>query len=216
VTTLEPAPVPGAATPAPVTDTSPPPPTDDRTQARATVRAFRSRRTIPAIITALVLAALAILAAVEVISRLVDQPARVLPVDRLVELGRDNQWDDPLALVVSGSLAAVGLLLLLIAVLPGRSPVVPLAVAAPELVAGITRRALRRDAAAAAHDVAGVTRAAAKLSGRRLRVRVETLLRDPGDLAERVQQAVAARLDLLAPVRPVRVRVAVRRKKGLA
>jgi uncharacterized protein DUF6286 len=212
VTALEPAPAPAAATPAPVTDASPP----DRGQARATARAFRSRRTIAATIVAVVLAALAILAAVEVISRLADHPARVLPVDRLTELGRDTRWDDPLALAVSGVVAAVGLLLLLIAVLPGRSPVVPLAVAAPDLVAGITPRALRRDAAAAAREVAGVTRASATLHGRRLRVRADTLLRDPGDLAERVRQAVTARLDLLAPVRPVRVRASVRRKKGVA
>lgn len=216
MTALDPARAAGPATP-PAGEVAAPPPTrnGDRRAVRAAARAFRPQRSVPATIVAAVLAVVAILAAVEVISRLIDRPASVLPAGRLTEFGQDNQWDDPAVLTVCGALAALGLLLLLIAIWPARSRVVPLSMAAPALAAGITRRALRHDMTAAARGVPGVTGAAASVGGRRLRVRVDTPLREPAGLATEVRDAVSARLAQLAPVRPPRVSVAVRRTKGV-
>jgi hypothetical protein len=190
------------------------PATGNRKRARITARSFRSRRSILATIAAVVLAVVALLALVEVVSRLIDRPARAVPVSRLIELGRETQWDDPLALIVSGVLAAIGLLLVLMAIWPGHGGVVPLAVDDPALVAGVSRRALRHDAATAAREVPGVTGATAKLRGRRLRVRARTPLRDPRELAAEVEQAVSARIERLAPLRPIRVTAAVQRARG--
>lgn len=182
----------------------------DRHAHRRVLRAFRPRRVLPATIVSALLALVAILVAVEVIGQLFGT-SLVLPTSQLGELGQDAAWNGALAVTVAVVAGLLGLLLLLLALVPGRARIVPLVSGAPAVAAGLTRGGLRRYAEDAAASVAGVTRARAHVSRRnRIRLRVDTPLHEPGDLAEQVHQAVAARIGALAPVRVPRPRVSVR------
>ncbi|MCO5974014.1 DUF6286 domain-containing protein [Actinoallomurus soli] len=177
-------------------------------------RAFRPRRAIPAIVTAAALAAATILIAVEVITALVSHRAgNVLPVPYLARLGRDTRWADPLALAVAALIAALGLLLLLLALWPGRPRVIALAFDDPAALVGITVAGLRRQLAQAARTVDGVTGARVRVRRGGVRVRAVSPLRDPQGLAEQVEHAVTGRIRELAPLHPPRVHVTVRHRE---
>ena len=203
--------VPGSA--ADYADTPEPRRAAARAQRRAVARAFRPRRVLPAVVVAAVLAAAAILAAIEVISTLVDRPVHVLPAGWLARVGRDVHWDDPAPLAVAAVACALGIVLIVLALAPGRSRMIALTAGDPQTVTGITRAGLRRYLAAAAMSVDGIARARVQLGRRRVRVRAASPLRDARGLSGQVEQAVTARLDELAPLRPRRVRVTVRKKE---
>jgi hypothetical protein len=186
---------------------------DQRPAYRATLRAFRPRRAIPATIVAALLAAAALLTAAEVISRLLDRQLGALPVSWLSRLGRETQWQDPLALIVAGLAAVAGLLLLVLALRPGRARVVPVTSGYGDALTAASYGAVARHTEAAAGGVDGIAGARATVRKDRLRLRVDSPLRDPRGLTEQVQQAVAGRLDQLAPLRPLRLKVAVRHRR---
>jgi Family of unknown function (DUF6286) len=192
---------------------APEPPRAGRAQRRAAARAFRPRRVLPAVVAAAVLAAASILAATEVISTLVNRPAHVLPVEWLARAGRDVHWDDPAALATAAVACALGIVLIALALAPGRSRMIALTSGDPQTVTGITRAGLRRYLAAAATRVDGIARARVRLGRRRVRVKAASPLRDARGLSGQVEQAVTACLEELAPLRPRRLRVAVRRKE---
>jgi hypothetical protein len=184
-----------------------------RAPRRAAARAFRPRRVLPAVVAAAVLAGAAILAAIEVISTLADRPVHVLPAGWLARFGRDVHWDDPAALAVAAGACALGIVLIALALAPGRSRMIALASEDAQTVTGITRAGLRRYLTAAATGVDGIARARIRLGRRRVRVRAASPLRDARGLSGQVEQAVNARLEELALLRPRRIRVTVRRKE---
>lgn len=188
----------------------------DRAALREAMRRFRPRRLVPAVITAALLAVGAVLVAAEIISGLFGRSAGVLPVDRLARLGRETGWDDALTYVVAGVAIGLGLLLLWLALVPGRVRALPLAADRPGVVMVMSRSAVQQVAAHAAETVDGVAQAQARARAGRgtIAVRVDTPLREPGDLADRVQGAVAERIGRYAPLRRQRVRVGVRRRRG--
>ncbi|GAA0338969.1 DUF6286 domain-containing protein [Actinoallomurus spadix] len=177
-------------------------------------RVFRPRRAVPAVLAAAALAAAAFLIAVEVITSLLShRSGSVLPVPYLAGLGRATRWADPLALAVACLLAVLGLLLILLALWPGRPRVIALAFDDPDVVVGITAAGLRRQLAQAARNVDGVTRARVRLRRGGVRVQAASPLRDPRGLPEQVERAVTGRLRELAPLRPPHVRVTVRNRE---
>ncbi len=180
---------------------------------RAAWRAFRPRRALPATLTAAALAAAAILIAAEVIAALFGRSANVLPVAWLARLGRDTRWDEWPALTAACVAMALGLLLLLLALMPGRLRVIPLHSDDPDVVLGLARQGLRRHAASAAESVDGITHARVRAGRRRVRVRATSPLHDARGLHDAVRDAVAQRVGELEPVRPPRLRVTVRRRE---
>lgn len=122
----------------------------------------------------------------------------------------------PTVLGVAGGLAGLGLVLLLLAVLPGRTRMEPLRGVDPLVISGVCRRRLGWALAVAATDVPGVDYASVRLRGRvrrRVIVRAATTYPMPGNLAEDVRDAVAVRLAEMEPVhaRTVVVRLSWRR-----
>ncbi|HEY8453658.1 MAG: DUF6286 domain-containing protein [Micromonosporaceae bacterium] len=189
------------------------PATGDRRAARAVTRAFRPRRTVPAVVVATLLAVLAAVVAAEIVSHLLDRPLGLLPTAELARLGRETRWNDPLALTLSAVASAIGLLLLLLAFLPGRARAVAVTPGRPDLLMGVTPGAVARIAEDAAARVDGVSRARARMRGDRIRVRAESPLRENGHLSEQVRQAVSDRVGQLGLVRRPRVRVTVRHER---
>jgi hypothetical protein len=167
----------------------------------------------PAVITAAVLTAAAVILLAEVVGALVHRPPGVLPVAWLARLGRETHWENVLVLGVGAALAALGVLLLVAALWPGRLRAIVLRSEAPDVVVGITSRGLRHYAERAAQSVDGITRARVKVRRRGLRVRADSPLREDLDLSGDVRQAVAGRIDELALLHPPRLHVTVRHRE---
>jgi Family of unknown function (DUF6286) len=190
---------------------------DDRSSAcRAAVRAFRPRRVLPASLAASLLTVVGATTAVQIVSTTFGHPLLRPQVTRpVVRLLHTLTWRDRIPMAVGGALAFAGLVLVLAAVLPGRTRTAPLAGDDPRFVTGLGRASLRAALLATVLDVPGVESATVRLRGRlrpRAEVRVVAGFRDPGDLGEQVAGAVRDRLEDLDPVRvpEVAVRVAGR------
>jgi hypothetical protein len=186
----------------------------DGEEGRAVARHFRPRRTIPAVIVALLLAAAAVLAAIEVISYLFNQPAGVVPADDLARWGRETQWNDALTITVAVIACLLGLLLLFLALWPGRARAVTIASERPGVAMAIGEGDVARLAVRAAEGVDGVDHASAQVKRGQITVRADSPLHESGDLADQVQRAVAEQIDELEPLRPRSVRVNVRRREA--
>jgi hypothetical protein len=193
-------------------DRRPGTPVAERAARRETAHEFRPRRSIAASIVAAALAAASALVAIEVIARLIDESNGVLPVDRLAELGRETRWEDGLTFTIAGLAIVLGLLLLWLALWPGRPRAFGLVSGEPGVVMALSRPALRRIATQAAETVDGVSSARARDRRGSVTMRVDTPLRDPGDLADQVRRRVAERIDGYVPLREPRIRVDVRRR----
>jgi len=174
------------------------------------VRAFRPRRVLPSILAASLLTVVGGSAAGQVISSRLGHP--VLRPEGTARLARTLSWNDPVPMAAGGGLALAGLLLVLAAVLPGRTRTAPLAGDDPRFITGLGRSSLRADLRATALDVPGVDAATVRLRGRlrpRVEVRATSGFSDPGDLAEQVADAVRDRLTDLGPVRVPEIAVHV-------
>jgi hypothetical protein len=186
---------------------------DGRTARRQVARRYRPRRTIPAVIVATLLLVITALGAIEVISYLFDSPAGVIPADALAELGRETAWNDALTITVAAIVGLLGLILLIIALWPGRPRGVALTADRPGVVMAIGEADLARLVARAATDVDGVDNASAQIKRGTIAVRADSPLHETRSLADQVQHAVSAQLDELAPVRPRSVRVKLRHRE---
>lgn len=177
-------------------------------------RVFRPRRMVPATVVAAVIFVVAALTAAGIVAALIGRPIALLHAEAIGSWLSRTQWNDPAALAIGAVLALAGLILIALALVPGRPRVVGLGTGRPDVLMGLTRRGLRHVAATAAGDVDGAERAGAKARGRRVRVTVTTPLRDRAEAAaveERARVAVTEAMDRLDLTRPVAVKVRVRR-----
>lgn len=189
------------------------PVTGDRQAHKGAVRSFRSRRTVAATLVAAVIAVVTILLAIEVISRLAGNPLNLFPAGDLAELGRETQWNDPLPVIVAVLVGLLGLFLLALAFLPGRSRVIPVDPHREHSTLVLRPVTVERQAIRAAEGVPGVDHAEAHTRRDTLRVRAHSTLREPGDLAEQVRDAVAERVAAMQPLRQPRLTVDLRHEK---
>lgn len=185
----------------------------DREDTRAVTRQFRPRRTIPAVIVALLLLVASVLAAIEVIAYLFDDPTGVVPADDLARWGRRTPWDDPLVITLAVVAGLLGLLLLILALWPGRARAVAVTSERRDVTMAIGEADVARLAVRAAEDVDGVDHASAQVTRGQIAVRADSPLHETGDLADRVQRAVSEQIRELEPLRPRAVRVNVRRRE---
>ncbi|MFB4265813.1 DUF6286 domain-containing protein [Nonomuraea sp. GTA35] len=155
-------------------------------------RVLRPARTVPGALVALALAAGLGATAAEVVSALLGAPLGWVPVDEVVELAGRTTWPDTAtaALVSAGA----GTLMLLLAIVPGRTRLVPVETSDPLIVIGITRSGLRRTLCAAAQQVAGVDKARVRLRRRTIEVTVTTGAESTGQMLRQVGTAVGDRL----------------------
>lgn len=173
-------------------------------------RALRPARTLPGALVALVLAAMLGATTAEVVTSLLGKPLGWVPVNEAVELAGARTWPQ----VSSAALltAAAGLLMLLLAIVPGRSRTVPVETSDPLIVIGITRAGLRRTLRAAAQKVNGVDRARVRLRRRTIEVTVVTGPESSGAMLRQVGTAVGDRLAGVGTLGTGEVVVRLRRK----
>ena len=178
-------------------------------------REFRPRRRIPGVLVAAVLVAAGILGCIWAASAALGHPLWNIPhSDFAGPLQSTVHWNDTGTIIVASAVAFVGFLLIVIAVIPGRTRAIPLASGDDSLVIGVPRRSLGRSLGWLAADVAGIDKARVRIGRHSVTVRATTRLRDPAGLRESVQAVVEDRLARLDPVWPVRVQVRLRRKGG--
>ncbi|MDD7939126.1 DUF6286 domain-containing protein [Actinomycetospora lutea] len=171
----------------------------------------RSRRTLPAALTALVLLAAGALVATSAIQVLLGRTP-LLPVDTVTDVLGRTTWQAPAVLVAAGVAAALGLVLIVAGLWPGRTHVLPLLAdpAVPELVAaGWHRHDLAARLRHRALGVEGVERATARVRRRSVRVAARTHRSSTPGLREAVATAVGTDLDTLGLARRPRLRVTV-------
>ncbi|GLX08293.1 DUF6286 domain-containing protein [Microbispora sp. NBRC 16548] len=172
-------------------------------------RAFRPSRGLPAAVVALALLGIGGLTAVHVVSALLGLPVKLVPYDQWARWASTTAWDDGRVLAVASALALIGLVLILIAAVPGRGRMVALRTGDPDLMVGLPRRALARALRARATEVDGVREAGARMYGWHADVSVRTDLRDTAALGERVRAAVEDELARLAPAHHVSLHLRV-------
>ncbi|SFA77060.1 hypothetical protein SAMN05216266_101327 [Amycolatopsis marina] len=168
----------------------------------------RPRRTVPATLVSLVLLGICVLVATSAIQLLLGERP-LLSYAKAASALHELSWNEAPVAVGGVVLAALGLVLVLFAVLPGRPVVLPLAAAGSSLDSGATRRGLRADMRSTAAAVDGVSGAKLTLHKGRASVRVTTNRTNSDGLAEAVRTAIEQRLDEVAPARRPKVRVRV-------
>lgn len=174
----------------------------------------RRSRSLPAAITALAVGAAGVTVAIDVISVQTGNRALIYPYRQIAAQMRAARWDNPAVMAVAAAIAAVGLLLVVAAVVPGRPRVVPVTGGSDEVAVGASRRSLRRSVRSAVLGVDGIHAARVKLHRRSLRVTATTRLRDRSGLSGAVRAAVTERLEQLGPRRSPRVKVRLRTKES--
>ena len=178
-------------------------------------RVFRPRRTMPGVLVAAVLAAAGILGAIQAASAALGHPLWKVPHrDFAGPVQSTTHWSSTGPLAGAAVAAFIGLVLILIAVIPGRPRAIALASGDDSVVIGVPRRSLRRSLAWLAEEVPGIDSARVRAGRRSVTVRATTRLRDPAGLRDSVQAAVQDRLAALDPLWPLRVKVRLRRKEG--
>ncbi|GAA4856986.1 hypothetical protein GCM10023201_59400 [Actinomycetospora corticicola] len=187
----------------------------------------RPRRTVPALLVALVLLALGALAATSAIQTLLGRTP-VVSLDAVPSALSGVAWESPAVLIAAGAAALVGLVLLLAAILPGPSHVLPLSTTsgpAPATTgdtgewgpwsgggveeAGWHRHDLGVRLRRRAQTVEGVTGASATVRKRSIKVIARTHRATTDELRQAVESALSTDLDTLGLARRPRLRVSV-------
>ncbi|MCO6008727.1 DUF6286 domain-containing protein [Actinoallomurus purpureus] len=189
-------------------------PMDPSDLRRVAVRFFRPRRTPAAVVTAALLTVTGAGTAAGLISTMLGHPLpRTRAVAHAERLLRTMAWNDPAVLAIAGGAGLAGLLLVLVALLPGHGGVAAMEASDPRCLLGVGRAGLCTALEAAALGVPGITEARVRLRGplrRRAVVHAATGYRNPGTLRELVADAVRARIDATDLVRAPRVVVHLR------
>ncbi|MGW4057607.1 DUF6286 domain-containing protein [Amycolatopsis sp. NPDC004747] len=166
----------------------------------------RPRRSTPAVLTALVLLAACVLAAVVAIQLILGQRPWI-SYDSVAGWLHAQRWNGLVPAIAGGVVVLLGLVLVLAAVFPGKLTVLPLQ-GEPE--SGASRRSYRSTLRTAAAGVDGVSGAKLTLRRRKVIARVRTGRTRTDGLAEAVHAAISRRLAQIAPATEPAVKVKVK------
>ncbi len=173
----------------------------------------RPCRAVPAAVLALALLAVCVIVVLSLVQRLTG--ARDSAVWAGIEHRlRETVWTDGWVAGFGAAAVLAGIVLLGLAVLPGRPVVLPLT-ADDGIAAGVTRRGLRTALRAAAQSVEGVHSARVTLRRKTVRVVVRTPRAHPADLAEAVRAAVGERLGRIGPRSSPRISLRLRHTESM-
>jgi uncharacterized protein DUF6286 len=173
----------------------------------------RPRRTLPATIVALVLLAICVLVVVAVVQHLLGRTP-FLGLDQLLAVTSTQHWNSAWVVAAAVVAAVIGLVLLLVAIRPGRPTVLPLARqevdGRPGADAGVRRTTLTKDLTTTVEAVPGVSAAEIKARPRRVTATVHVAAADPAAVPGQVKERLEARLAEIGPAPRPRVRVRAR------
>jgi len=180
---------------------------------RALVHGLRPVRRVPAVLVALLLLSAGVLTVWEIVLARANRPPFLLPREQLVVEITGLTWDDPAVLTGAVAAALLGVLLLALALWPGRARAFVLDSGDPDLLITVGRRSLRRLLARDARRQVGVARARVTVRRRRVVVRARGQSTQPSETRTQIQQALERRLADLQPLRAPHPAVRVRWKE---
>ncbi|PXX60896.1 hypothetical protein DFR70_10987 [Nocardia tenerifensis] len=161
----------------------------------------RPRRVLPAIVVAVLLLAVCVAVAVSLIQRLVGAH-EFLSYDTVASDLHGMTWHDMPVLVAGVATAVLGLVLLALALWPGRAAVLPLG-DEDGLTAGVTRGGLRTALRSTADTVDGVSSARIRLRRNAVKVSAHTDRSGADSLPDEICQTLTRRVQEIGP-QPVR------------
>jgi len=174
----------------------------------------RPRRVVPATAIALAIVALCVVVSVSLIQKL-SGTKELVSYRSVAGWLHERTWSDGLIFGIGIAAAALGLVLVMVALVPGRAVVVPLE-SGDQADVGIARRSLRGAVRAAADSVDGVDSSRVRVGRRKIRVRARGSHGAAGDIGDSLNTAVQERLVTIAPRNPPQVAVRVRTAKSEA
>ncbi|GGS59989.1 hypothetical protein GCM10010156_18200 [Planobispora rosea] len=161
---------------------------------RRSVRLLRPDRGPAGVTAALVVSVTLSASAGTTVGLLTGSPFGLVPYQKLASGVGALSWSDPAVVAVTLFMMMAGVLLVVLAAVPGRTRLVPLETNDPLTVIGLTRSGLRRTLRGAAESVDGVQRARVRLRARQVEVIVITGEERAGPLLRQVGTAVGDRL----------------------
>lgn len=153
------------------------------------------------------LVVLGVLVVIEVILAALNKSSWVLPYSSVASTLRDHSWNSAVGRWIAVVLVVVGLLLLLPALRRGRPSDLPLSPMTDGVDASVDRKGLQRALRDAAQRIDGVSGAKAKVSRRKIQLRAESMLKEPGDLPQRVDSQVRSALQELSLEKDLKIDV---------
>ncbi len=174
----------------------------------------RRPRIVPAVIVAIIIGAAGVTVAIDVIAVRANHHAQIWPYRQMATQMRQTHWGDGIVIAVAAALIAVGLILLSLAIVPGREKLIALNSERSEEAVSTTRKSLRRMLHRAISDLDAVDNVEVRLRRRAVRLSVGSPLRDPGNLATEARSMAIDRLEQIGVNRPPRVTVRVRHREN--
>ena len=168
----------------------------------APLRVPRGRRTAISVVVAVVVTVLAAAGGYLAVLQALRRSINGLDISGAVDTLRRTSWSNSAVLVTGIVVAAVGLLLVVVSVVPSRRRLVELSDVDGCTAAGLPLRSLRRTVIASAVDVDGISAATAKIGRRRVALSLVSGLHHVDGLSEAARTAVSRRLDALQLRRP--------------
>ncbi|MCM6776348.1 DUF6286 domain-containing protein [Nocardia sp. CDC159] len=155
------------------------------------------RRVAPAVLVALIGLACCAVVVLSLLQRLTGA-GEFVSYDGVANRLHEITWADSRGLAAGLIAGVAGVALLALALLPGRSILVPL-VADDEIAAGVGRRGLDAALRAAAQSVEGVRSARVRLRRKRVRITAKASHAHPPELPDAVRAAVDERIGSIGP-----------------
>jgi hypothetical protein len=166
---------------------------------------------------ALLVAAAAVVLAVEVVAVAVGTGPIWVDWTSAYQQGAERSWQDGTVRLLCAGLLVLGLALLLAELKPRRPARLPLRTTLADLDAAVSRHGLASTARTAAMQVDGVGSTSVRVRRRSVRIAARARYRDAERaraLRDPIHQAVATRLERLELARPVKVRVRVTSRRS--
>lgn len=133
----------------------------------------------------------------EIILANLHRPPWLVPYPQWARWLSQHSWNDSTVIAGLVVLALVGLVLLFVALRPGKPATLPLTSRSEGVLVSASRRGVEKSLASAAARTSGVTNATASAGRRSVRVQAQTTTGSQTDLQQQVMAAVHERLDSL-------------------
>lgn len=184
-----------------------------RTDARGSARLPRGHRTVAAVIAATLLLVVAGLVAWQAILVQAGRGTYGFSGSAVADRLRQTSWNAPGVTITAVVIAALGVWLLALGLLPAPRQYTQLREAHPEVVTGISKKNICRALDSAAERVDGVSSAHTRLRRRTAMTTLTSPLGNPAGLTQSAQAAITQRLQQLDPLEPITGRVRLRRNR---
>ena len=155
----------------------------------------------------------AVLAVIEIVLSAVGRPPWLVPHPRWADWLQAQTWNSAVSYVILAGLVLVGLVLLALAVRPGKPATLSLPSQQQDVRVEASRRSVERSLSSVASRVTGVSGASASAGRRTVRVEASTTTRAEPQLQGQVAEAVDRRLQDLGLER-MRTRVHVKARSS--